>query len=66
MKHYAETKAQRQANWLARFADALETAAPQVAGRIDWDAAKHYYFSGTPVPTAVEQYMLARNIKERA
>ena len=62
-KHYGETKAQRQADWLARFSDTLMTRAPQLAGRVDWDAAKHYYFSGTPVPDAVDQYCVARNIE---
>lgn len=62
--HYAETKAQRQANWLAQFTDALLTRHPKLAGRIDWDAAKHYYFGGVSVTEAVDQYSLARNLPE--
>lgn len=63
MRHYGETKAQRQADWLSRFADLLLTRAPRLAGRVDWDAAKHYYFSGAAPRDAVDQYCLARNIK---
>ena len=61
-RHYGETKAQRQADWMARFSDALLTRAPQLSGRVDWDSAKHYYYSGTPVQDAVDQYCLSRNI----
>ena len=60
--HYGQTKAQRQADWLARFSDALLKRAPNLSGRIDWDAAKHYYYSGTNVSAAVDQYCIARNI----
>ena len=60
--HYGQTKAQRQADWLARFSDTLLTRAPNLSGRIDWDAAKHYYHSGADVSAAVDQYCIARNI----
>jgi len=62
--HYGQTKAQRQADWLAQFADALLSRRPQLAGRVDWDSAKHYYFSGVSPAAAVDQYCLARNIPE--
>ena len=58
-----KTKAQRQADWLAQFTDALLTRVPRLAGRIDWDAAKHYYFSGATVAQAVDQYIIARSIE---
>jgi len=61
-RHYGQTKAQRQADWLTAFADALIGRFPRLSGRIDWDAAKHYYFAGTDVNTAVDQYIIARNI----
>lgn len=61
-RHYGQTKAQHQAEWLAQFSDALLARFPRLAGRIDWDAAKHYYFSGVPVADAVDQYIIARNI----
>lgn len=62
-RHYGETKAQRQADWLARFCDALLTRAPQLTGKIDWDAAKFYFFGGASVQDAVDQYCIARNIE---
>lgn len=63
-RHYGQTKAQRQADWLAQFTDALLTRHPRLAGRIDWDAARYYFLYGTPVAEAVDQYCLARNIPE--
>jgi hypothetical protein len=62
-RHYAQTKAQRQAEWLARFSDALLARRPELSGRIEWPAALHYYFSGTDVTDAVDQYCIARNIE---
>lgn len=62
-RHYGQTKAQRQAEWLARFADAIATRAPHLSGRIEWDSAKHYYFSDLEVDPAVDQYLMARNSK---
>ncbi len=61
-RHYGQTKAQRQADWLAQFADMLVGRFPRLSGRIDWDAAKHYYFSGVSVADAVDQYIIARDI----
>lgn len=63
-KHFGQTKAQRQAEWLASFNDALVTLHPRLTGRIDWNAALHYYFSGKTVDDAVMQYCIARNIDE--
>ena len=62
-RHYGQTKAQRQADWLAQFTDALLTRVPRLAGRIDWDAARFYYLHGTLVADAVDQYIIARNIE---
>lgn len=61
-RHYGQTKAQRQAEWLAQFSDALTARVPALSGRIEWPAALHYYHSGTPVADAVDQYCIARNI----
>jgi len=61
-RHYGQTKAQRQAEWLAAFSDALLTRHPKLSGRIDWNAALHYYFSGLPIADAVDQYCIARAI----
>lgn len=64
-RHFGLTKAQQQADWLARFSDALTTRAPHYAGRIDWDAAKHYYFSGVPLDDAVDRYCRAYPVETR-
>ena len=53
-RHYGQTKAQRQAEWLAQFSDALLARIPGLSGRIEWPAALHYYFYGTDVADAVE------------
>lgn len=57
------TKAQRMADWIGRFSDALLSVYPHLSGRVDWDAAHHYYYSGVSVEDAVLQYCIARNIK---
>lgn len=57
------TKAQRQADYMAAFAETLLARFPRLAGRIDWDAARYYYLHGTPVADAVDQYIIARNIE---
>lgn len=48
------TKADRQAQWMVAFSDALLAKHPRLAGRIDWDAAKYYYLYGTDVADAVD------------
>jgi hypothetical protein len=57
------TKADRQAQWMVAFSDALLARHPRLAGHIDWDAAKYYYLYGTDVADAVDQYIIARNIE---
>jgi len=59
-RHFAQTKADRQADWLARFSDAVVTLEPRHAGRIDWDTAKHLFFSGMSVADAASQYVRNR------
>ena len=59
-RHFAQTKAQRQADWLTRFTDAVVTLEPRHAGRIDWDTAKHLFFSGMSVSDAADQYVRNR------
>ena len=61
-QHYGQTKAQRQAEWLAKFADALLARRPGLSGHIDGHAAKQYYFQGIDVADAVDQYCIARGI----
>ena len=55
MKH--QTKAQRQARYLADFADAVTALDPSQSGRIDWPTALHYYFTGAPVADAAARYL---------
>lgn len=57
-------KNEKMADWLAQFTDKLVGLHPRLSGRIDWDAAKHYYYSGASVDDAVTQYCIARNITE--
>ena len=59
-RHFAQTKADKQADWLARFSDAVVTLEPRHAGRIDWDTAKHLFFSGMTVSDAAGQYVRNR------
>jgi hypothetical protein len=58
MKH--TTKAQRQAAYLTEFSAAVVAAAPQYAGRIDWDTALHFYFTRVPAADAAAQYIANR------
>ena len=60
MRNYGETKAQRQARYLAEFSDAVITAEPAHAGRIEWPSALHFYFTGVPVADAAAQYVANR------
>jgi hypothetical protein len=57
-----KTKADRQADYMAKFAELLLAKHPRLAGHIEWGAAKYYYLYGTPVSDAVDQYIIARNI----
>lgn len=56
-RYYGETKAQQKADWLARFSDAVVTLEPRHAGRIEWDSAHHFYFSGLTPEAAAEKYV---------
>lgn len=61
-RHYAQKKTQRQAEYMATFAEMLLARFPRLSGRIEWPAVQHYYFSGVPVTDAVDQYIIARSI----
>lgn len=65
-RHFGITKAQRQAQWLADFSDAVVTADSRHAGRIEWDAALHFYFSGMSVADASMQYVSNRALNSEA
>ena len=62
-RHYGETKAARQAAWLARFNDIVTTRAPGLSGRIEWPTAIHQYNSGRTPEAAADEYCIARNIE---
>lgn len=61
MKH--QTKAQRQARYLAEFVDAVAAIDPSQSGRIDWPTALHYFFTGVPVADAAARYLDNRSDK---
>lgn len=65
-RYFGQTKAQQQADWLAKFSDALTTRAPHHAGRIDWDTAKYFYLSGVPIDDAVDRYCRSHSIEGQA
>ena len=54
--HFAQTKAAMQAEWLGAFSDALVTINPRYSGKIQWDYAKHCYFSGQKAKEAAAGY----------
>lgn len=62
-RHFGQTKAQRQADWLAAFSDAVITADARHAGRIDWPTAKHFYFEGLAPTDAAARYVANRQGK---
>ena len=62
-RHYGQTKAARQADWLARFNDIVTGRAPTLSGRIDWPTAIHQYNSGRTPEQAADEYCIARNIE---
>jgi hypothetical protein len=55
--HFALTKAQQRADWMARFSDLLVTANPAHSGRIDWDTAAYHYLGGKTPEQAAELYL---------
>ena len=62
--HYAETKAQRQAQWLSQFSDAVVTAEPKHAGRIEWPSALHFFHQGMNPVEAAQLYVRNRQTQE--
>ena len=66
MRRHTQTKAQRQAEWLAQFNDTLTARIPALSGRVEWPAALHYFHSGITPTDAVDQYCIARNITGEA
>lgn len=60
--HYAQSRAEKQADWLARFEDAVVTAEPAHRGRIEWDAAKYLHSTGMTPAEAADRYVYNRRI----
>ena len=58
-----QTKAQRQAHYLAEFVEAVTALDPSQSGRIDWPTALHYFFTGVPVADAAARYLDNRSDK---
>ena len=56
-RHYGQTKAQRQADWLAAFSDAVITADARHAGRIEWPTALHLFHQGLAPADAAARYL---------
>jgi hypothetical protein len=46
-----------RAQWMGRFCDAVEAAAPHMTGRIDWTTATHYFLTGRNPEEAAAQYL---------
>jgi len=59
-RHYGQTKAQRQADWLARFSDAVITADARHSGRIEWPTALHLFHQGLTPTDAANRYLVNR------
>jgi hypothetical protein len=42
--------------WMAAFSDEVAKRAPQLAGKIDWDTATHFFFEGMTPAEAAERF----------
>ena len=56
LRHFAQTKMQRQADRLAKFADAVIAIDARHAGKIDWNTAKYLRNAGMLPADAARQY----------
>ena len=54
------TKAQVKAAWLTQFSALVVAAVPSCAGRIDWDEAHHFFFTGKSPADAAALYVVDR------
>lgn len=53
-------KVDRMAAWLTAFEISVVELDSVHRGKIDWDTAKHYFYTGTPVPDAASKYVESR------
>lgn len=50
-------KADRMAAWLAAFERSVVELGSAHRGKIDWDTAKYYFYTGMPAPDAAAKYV---------
>lgn len=58
--HYGETKAQKQAEWMDLFNQAVVEQDAKHAGRIEWETATHLFNLGLSATYAAHQYVTNR------
>ena len=63
-RHYGETRAEREANWKARFSDSVVTLDPKYSGRIEWDSATFFCNQGMEPQEAAERYVKNREPRD--
>lgn len=49
--------AAHQALWMTKFEQGVLAARPELAGRVDWYAAKYFYFAGKEADEAVRIHL---------
>lgn len=54
---------QQKADYMLAFEQGVIKQAPHCAGRIDWDTAQHYFYSGKPLAQAVASYIELKGVK---
>jgi len=50
-----------RAAWMQRFEEKVVELAPQHRGKIDWETAKHFYFTGLAEGEAAVKYVASRS-----
>jgi hypothetical protein len=58
--HYAETKAQKMARYMADFQSHVETLCPSMARCIEWSSAQNAFYTGQDAKNAAAAYVSAR------
>lgn len=55
-----KTKDHIRAQWMGKFCDTVELLAPGLSGRIDWNTATHFFFTGRDPVEAAKHYVESR------
>ncbi len=55
-----KTKDHIRAQWMGKFCDTVELLAPGLSGRIDWNTAIHFFFTGRDPVEAAKHYVETR------